>query len=258
MSAEHGHGAPHLPHGSIWPFWMALAIAGVGLSIIFLDVGIVLPIVALLFLLIVLGGWIREDFKWWWTNTGTGPGIAKSGTLLFISSEVFIFGALFSTYFTFQRMADVWPDVHDLHLPLVKTGIFSLFLFASSGTIHKAEGHLMRGEHRQFRQWWLLTIVLGAIFLGGQVAEYMTLLAEGHGLTAGQFMTSFYMITGTHGLHVLGGLVYLSIVFLRASKGQFDEHRHAAPETAALYWHFVDLVWVFVFTVFYIVPTYLL
>ena len=81
---------------------------------------------------------------------------------------------------------------------------------------------------------------------------------EGFGLTAGQFMTSFYMITGTHGIHVAGGLIYLIIVYIRASKGQFDEKRHAAPETAAIYWHFVDLVWVFVYTIFYIVPNFVL
>ncbi len=255
--SDHSHAEPHLPHGSIWPFWLALAITGVGLSAIFWETSIILVVAALAFLLFVLFNWVREDFNWWKTNTGTGPGIAKAGTLLFISSEVFIFGALFTSYFAFQRMADHWPDV-EVHLPVLKTGIFTLFLFASSGTIHKAEGHLMKGEHKQFRQWWLITIILGAIFLAGQVWEYTELLHEGLGLTAGQFMTSFYMITGTHGLHVAGGLVYLIIVYVRASKGQFDQHRHAAPETASLYWHFVDLVWVFVFTIFYIVPTYIL
>ena len=170
---------------------------------------------------------------------------------------MFIFGALFSAYFTFQRLADHWPDV-DVHLPVVKTGIFTLFLFASSATIHKADGHLRRGEHKQFRTWWLLTIILGGVFLVGQVLEYRELLSHGLGLTSGQFMTSFYLITGTHGIHVAGGLIYLIIVYIRAVKGQFDEHRHAAPETASIYWHFVDIVWVFVFTIFYIVPTYVL
>lgn len=247
----------HLPHGSVWPFWLALAMAAIGLSVIFVDISIALVGAALLFLAIVLVGWVREDIRWWRTDTGTGPGLAKAGTLLFISSEVFIFGALFSSYFTFQRMAEHWPDV-EVHLPVLKTGIFTLFLFASSGTIHKAEGHLRRGEHKQFRNWWLLTIILGLVFLYGQVDEYRSLLHEGLGLTAGQFMTSFYMITGTHGLHVAGGLVYLIIVYIRAMKGQFDEGRHAAPETASIYWHFVDLVWVLVFTVLYLIPTYVL
>jgi cytochrome c oxidase subunit 3 len=257
MSSHGHHDEPHLPHGSIWPFWLANAIALFGLGMIFVHSTPAVVAMGLLAILLVLFMWVKEDYGWWKTNTGTGPGIAKAGTLLFISSEVFIFGALFTTYFTFQRLAVHWPDV-DVHLPIVKTGIFTLFLFASRGPIHKAEKHLMAGNHKGFRNWWLMTIILGAIFLGGQVWEYATLLGEGHGLTAGQFMTSFYMVTGTHGLHVLGGLIYLIIVYVRASKGQFDQHRHAAPETAALYWHFVDLVWVLVFTVFYIVPTYFL
>lgn len=257
MSNNHAHDEPHLPHGSIWPFFLALAIALFGIGMIYVNSTLVLVAAGLLSILFVIAMWVREDIGWWKTNTGTGPGMAKAGTLLFIGSEVFIFGALFTSYFTFQQLADHWPDV-DVHLPIVKTGIFTLFLFASSATIHKAEKHLMNGEHQKFRAWWLMTIVLGIIFLIGQVLEYRELLAHGFGLTSGHFMTSFYMVTGTHGLHVAGGLIYLIIVYIRASKGQFDQHRHAAPETAALYWHFVDLVWVLVFTVFYIVPTYVL
>lgn len=255
--SHHAHDEPHLPHGSIWPFWLANAMALFGLGMVFVDTTILLLVAGFAAIAFVLTGWVREDIRWWRTNTGTGPGLAKAGTLLFISSEVFIFGALFSAYFTFQRLADHWPDV-DVHLPVVKTGIFTLFLFASSATIHKADGHLRRGEHKQFRTWWLLTIILGGVFLVGQVLEYRELLSHGLGLTSGQFMTSFYLITGTHGIHVAGGLIYLIIVYIRAVKGQFDEHRHAAPETASIYWHFVDIVWVFVFTIFYIVPTYVL
>ncbi len=272
---EHFTPEPHLPHGSWWPVLLALAIAFVSLGLVVIGQSIEVPNVqapdwgqltagavvvmglAVAFLLFVILGWVREDIKWWKTNTGTGPGMAKAGTLLFISSEVFIFGALFSSYFTFQRLADHWPDV-EVHLPVLKTGIFTLFLFSSSATIHKAENHLRAGDHKGFRIWWWGTVALGAVFLAGQVNEYLTLVGEGLGLTAGQFMTSFYMITGTHGLHVFGGLVYLTIVGVRAEKKQFDEQRHVAPETAAMYWHFVDLVWVFVFSIFYLVPTYVL
>lgn len=257
MGHDHAHDEPHLPHGSIWPFFLALAIALFGVGMIYVNTTALVAVAGVLAIFLVLGGWVREDIGWWKTNTGTGPGMAKAGTLLFIGSEVFIFGALFTTYFTFQQLADHWPD-SDVHIPWLKTGFFTLFLFASSGTIHKAEGHLRRGEHKQFRTWWLLTILLGLVFLYGQVDEYITLIHEGFGLTAGQFMTSFYMITGTHGIHVAGGLIYLIIVYIRASKGQFDEKRHAAPETAAIYWHFVDLVWVFVYTIFYIVPNFVL
>ncbi len=279
MSA-HGdhHDKPHLPHGSIWPFFLAISMGVLGLALITLgrnmrlsnstdaakqalanvSLASVFFGAAIAFLFLVIIGWVREDFRWWKTNTGTGLGMARAGTLLFISSEVFIFGALFSSYFTFQRLADVWPDTEHFHLPWLKTLGFTLFLFASSATIHKSEKHLRLGELKAFKTWWLATIVLGAIFLSGQVWEYIELIHAGETLGSSQFMTSFYMLTGTHGLHVLGGLIALIIAYVRAVGGNFDEHRHAFPEAVAMYWHFVDLVWVFVYALFYLIPVFLL
>ena len=267
----HGHDEPHLPHGSIWPFILAVGIAILGLGLIMFGNSLrANAIVPFLPAIVVLGlgllatvgallGWFREDTRWWWDNIGTGTRIPKVGVLTFISSEVFLFGALFSNYFTFQDIANTagtpWPDAHDLHLPLLKTGIFSLFLFASSATIHVSEGHLRAGRHRQFVQWWGLTVLLGAIFLAGQVWEYANLIHEGHTLGSSQFITAFYILTGTHGLHVFGGLCILTVMWVRAMKGQFSAERHAGPQVAAIYWHFVDLVWVFVFTILYILPT---
>lgn len=238
-----------LPHGSIWPILIAAAITLLGLGIV---IPIMLPI-GLVALLLTLAGWVSEDMDWWEKGIGTGAGPGRLGTILFMSSEIFLFGALFATYFTFQAAADHWPD-GDIHLPVVKTLIFSLFLFASSGTIHVAEKHLKEGRHKQFLQWWGATIVLGAIFLGGQVDEYITLIGEGATLGSSKFTTTFYMITGTHGLHVAGGLVALIIAFIRGAKGQFDEKRHLFPQTASMYWHFVDAIWVVVYTMLYIFP----
>ncbi len=249
----HGHDEPHLPHGSIWPFWLAMGITLAGLGLI---LNVSMLAVGLLALVVTLFGWLREDYMWWKTNTGTGEQYPVSGTKLFIGSELFIFGALFSTYFTFRAIAGDtgtgWPDDPHVHLPVLKTAIFTIFLFASSATIHKAEGYLAKGNKKGFNNWWLLTIILGAVFLAGQVWEYTTLIGEGHGFGSSQFMSTFYMLTGTHGLHVFGGLVYLIIVYIRSVKGQFNEKRHAAPKTAAMYWHFVDIVWVFVFGTLYL------
>ncbi|MGB0652015.1 MAG: cytochrome c oxidase subunit 3 [Thermoplasmatota archaeon] len=249
-AAHADHDEMHLPHGSIWPVILAMSIALVCLGLIF---GMYLLVPGLIALAVSILGWVNEDMGWWKNNIGTGPGLVRSGLIMFISSEVFIFGALFASYFTFKAQAGQWPDT-EVHLPIVKTGIFTLFLFASSATIHRAEALLAKGDKKGFNTWWGATILLGLIFLYGQADEYMTLVQEGQGLTAGQFMSSFYMITGTHGAHVAGGLVYLIIVWYRSLKGQFDDKRHVGPQTAAMYWHFVDLVWVFVFTVLYIVP----
>ncbi len=281
----------HLPHGSWWPFWLAVGIFLLGLGLLAvghdlhltpadsaeLDVEnartganeVLHPHMPSLFALGVLGlglfavvgslvGWFVQDYHWWNQKVGTGTSIPRAGTLLFIGSEVFLFGALFANYFTFKSLAGPnWPGVYDeagavWNLPVGKTLIFSLFLFASSGTVHMAEHHLKLGNHRKFVNWWGLTILLGAIFLGGQVNEYMNLIREGHTLGSSQFMTAFFILTGTHGLHVFAGLCILTVMWVRAMKGQFSAERHAGPGVAAMYWHFVDIVWVFVFGIIYL------
>jgi cytochrome c oxidase subunit III len=285
----------HLPHGSWWPFWLACAITLLGLGIVFLgeDLGMTPDAQAQLdalyekglvadnvlhpqmpgpFSLTILGlgllavvgallGWFAQDYRWWNEKLGTGTHIPKAGTLLFISSEIFLFGALFTNYFTFQHLSAQagtgWPDV-TTHLGLLtpggigKVAIFSLFLFASSGTVHMAEHHLKRGNHKAFNNWWLLTILLGAVFLVGQVLEYAELIREGHTLGSSDFMTAFFILTGTHGLHVFAGLCMLIVVQVRGRLGQFNEVRHAAPQAVSMYWHFVDIVWVFVFGIVYL------
>ncbi|MEA3191127.1 MAG: cytochrome c oxidase subunit [Thermoplasmata archaeon] len=274
----------HLPHGSWWPFILAVAMALLGIGVLVFGsgykssmhkdidplsgmevgeayrhwgetyVGLGVLVLGVLAVVGALAGWFVQDHKWWWQNVGTGTHIPKVGALLFISSEIFLFGALFANYFTFQSLnAGHWPDA-ELELPLLKTGIFTLFLFASSGTIHMAEHNLKRGHHKAFVNWWGLTILLGAVFLGGQVMEYSNLIHEGHTLGSSQFITAFYILTGAHGLHVFGGLCLLLVMWLRARKGQFTPERHAGPMVASMYWHFVDIVWVFVFSILYVAP----
>jgi cytochrome c oxidase subunit 3 len=272
----HDHDAEahmHLPHGSVWPFWLALAIALLGTGLMALGQSLQMndpyaPHVASPLSLILLGsglatvvgclvGWFFEDYRWWNTLTGTGTHIPKAGALLFISSEVFLFGALFTNYFTFQSLnVGHWPDV-EVELPLLRTFVFSLFLFGSSATIHVADKALKEGQHGKFVTWWGLTILLGLVFLGGQVYEYMQLIAEGHTLGSSQFMSAFFILTGTHGLHVFAGLCMLTVMWLRARKGQFTAERHAGPQVASMYWHFVDLIWVFVFGIVYVLNAHL-
>lgn len=284
--AAHGHDeGMHLPHGSWWPFLLAVAMTLLGIGLLVfgsafkaslhkdldpatgMEVGEAtahfgeippfaygLLLVGVLALVGSLAGWFVQDHKWWWQKVGTGTSIPKAGALLFISSEIFLFGALFSNYFTFQSLnAGHWPDA-EVELPLLKTGIFTLFLFASSGTIHMAEHNLKAGRHKAFVNWWGLTILLGAVFLAGQVMEYGNLIHEGHTLGSSQFMTAFFLLTGAHGLHVFGGLCLLLVMWLRARKGQFTPERHAGPMVASMYWHFVDIVWVFVFGILYLLP----
>jgi cytochrome c oxidase subunit 3 len=281
---QHAHGSDaqmHLPHGSVWPFWLALAIALLGCGIMALGQSLHMndpyaPHVASPLSLVLLGagvaavvgalaGWFFEDYRWWNSLTGTGTHVPKAGALLFISSEVFLFGALFTNYFTFQSLNHGhWPDIAPgpdgapFQLPLLRTAVFTLFLFSSSGTIHLAEHNLKRGNHAAFVKWWGLTILLGLVFLGGQVYEYTQLIHEGHTLGSSQFMSAFFILTGTHGLHVFGGLCLLTVMWLRARKGQFTPERHAGPQVASMYWHFVDIIWVFVFGIVYVLNARLL
>lgn len=243
----------HLPHGSIWPFLLATSISALGVGAIMAQSwGPIALILGFAFFLIALLGWIVEDTKWWTDKVGTGEGVGKLGTMLFMSSEIFLFGALFATYFSFRASADHWPDQH-VHFELGKVIAFTVVLIASSGTAQYAEKQLMKDNRKGFLTWWGITMVLGAIFIAGQVMEYMTLIHEGFTISSSHFASTFYMITGFHGVHVFGGLVFMMIVFIRALKGQFNSERHLAPAMAGLYWHFVDAIWIFVFLVLYII-----
>jgi cytochrome c oxidase subunit 3 len=238
----------HLPHGSWAPLWVAL-----GMSL--LAVGLVLPTWALGIGIatFALAGlyWLREDREWWDEMVGTGHEPGRWGILLFIGSEVMIFGALFATYFSF-RSSPAWP-AETPHLPIATTGLFTIILLASGATMHWAHSALRMGDKKWFKGHLVLTLLLGAIFMGGQAMEYMTLIHEGVTITSHPFGTTFYLLTGTHGLHVIGGLVALGIVAYRTFvHDQFDAQRHVMLEAAAIYWHFVDLVWVFVYAILYL------
>jgi len=130
--------------------------------------------------------------------------------------------------------------------------VFSLALFASSGTIWLAERRLGRGDLAGFRLWLLATIALGAIFLLGQVTEYGHLFAEGITIGTNLFTSAFFTLTGFHGFHVLVGLVALAVLAWLAFAGDIRRDRHTAVDGVAVYWHFVDGVWVVIFSVVYL------
>jgi len=173
------------------------------------------------------------------------------GTLTFISSEVFFFGALIVAYILYRATTNGGPGPEDLDVRT--TALFSVALFASSGTIIMGERRLARGDLRGFQTWLLATIVLGTIFILGQVNEYRLLYQEGVTIDLSPFTSAFYTLTGFHGFHVVIGLVALAIIAGLSFAGDYRHgKRLAAVESVALYWHFVDLVWVVVFSVVYL------
>ncbi len=173
----------------------------------------------------------------------------KVGMLVFLGSEAIFFALLIIAYVFYRgRFTLTGPTPEALNVAL--GSVLAVLLLSSSATIWFAEKSLQRGDGRRMRLWLLITVALGAVFLIGQGFEFAELFAEGIGISTGLFGTTFFTLTGFHGLHVFAGLVALAIILVLA-RGTEGTHS-SALETASLYWHFVDVVWVVVFSVVYV------
>lgn len=140
-------------------------------------------------------------------------------------------------------------------LDIHSTGIFSLLLFSSSFTYWRAEINYKTGEIKRLKFWLLLTLALGAIFLFGQGKEYLKLLNSHISISSSMFGTSFFTLTGFHGLHVFVGLVIISIITCLAFFGDYNESQQSTLiSSIGIYWHFVDIVWLVVFLIVYVIP----
>jgi heme/copper-type cytochrome/quinol oxidase subunit 3 len=175
----------------------------------------------------------------------------KLAMLLFLLSEGTFFAFLIIAYVYYHAVSDTGVTAAKVLDPL-KTGIYTIFLLSSSFTVWRAEKGLRRGSQRAFKGWLLVTIVLGAVFLFGQGSEYLHLYGQDVTISRDIFGTSFFTLTGFHGLHVLLGLIALAVIFVLALQGEFAQQHSSAVETVALYWHFVDWVWVVIFSVIYL------
>ncbi len=167
----------------------------------------------------------------------------------FIASEAFFFAILIITYVFFNLDKRAAAS----HLDLKMTGIFTACLFASSFTLVLSERALAAGKNAAMRTWLALTIVLGGVFIGGQANEYRSLIGSGMGASTSLFATTFFTLTGFHGIHVTLGLIALGVLLGLAVAGDFAKKKHSSAFKAlGMYWHFVDVVWVVVFSVVYI------
>jgi len=181
---------------------------------------------------------------------GGGMPTALVGMLLFIASEVMFFGGLFATYFNARAAAgDAWRPPEGGHLDLPLAAVLTAILVASSFTMQFGVWAIRRGDAGKLRLWTAITLALGILFLGGQLYDYSQL---GFGISDGIFGTVFYTLTGFHGAHVFGGVVGLTIVLARTVQGQFTARNHVAVEAVSMYWHFVDVVWIAVFSTIYL------
>jgi cytochrome c oxidase subunit 3 len=179
---------------------------------------------------------------------------ARSNMLLAVKlailSEIMLFGALFAAYFVIRGESGGWPPSGHLERPeLLLPGLNSLLLISSSVTMQMAVRGARVGDRSRILRWLGLTLLLGGVFLLIQGYEFSS---NGFGLDAGVFGSTFYILTGFHGAHVLAGLVLIAIVANRARLGLVSAEHHTALEGASYYWHFVDVVWLFLFSTLYV------
>jgi len=183
------------------------------------------------------------------------------GMMFFLASEALIFANFIATYLYLevQNLPKMGGWLLDKVSQLPTPVFFTLVLISSSGTVHLAGMAIRKGNMRAYAVWVALTIVLGVTFLGGQAMEYTNLITgpEHFTLSSSIFGSNFFTLTGFHGFHVTIGALFLLIVLIRSLRGDFTQTKHFAAIAAELYWHFVDLVWVFVFTLVYVVPFFL-
>ena len=178
----------------------------------------------------------------------------KVGMLLFLAGEVVFFGCLIVAFAYYRPQWDPTDGPTAAVLDFPPTAFFTILLLSSSLTIWLAERSLRGGSHGMMRVWLGITIALGAAFLVGQGFEWGALFDEGITIRSGLFGTTFFTLTGFHGFHVLIGLVGLAIIFALALRGWFRGPHSSALETMSLYWHFVDIVWIVIFTLVYLLP----
>lgn len=172
---------------------------------------------------------------------------------LTIGSEAIFFICLMVAYLYFWRSGNFQRAATD-HLDIKKTGVFTFLLLSSSFSFWQAERNYKQSNERKMKGWLLTTIVLGIVFLAGQANEYYHLLNQNLTMSKSEFGSSFYTLTGFHGLHVLIGLILLSILFVLVKNGDFKNTSSSVITTIGIYWHFVDVVWIFVFSLIYVLP----
>ncbi|MCS7198489.1 MAG: cytochrome c oxidase subunit 3 [Candidatus Bipolaricaulota bacterium] len=211
--------------------------------------------------------WLRNLVADWSSDQQTFKvNWGKAMMWIFIVSDMFVFGLLLSAYAAARLSTTLpWPDparVFALHIgeseiPLLLIAIMTFILISSSGTMAIAVRYGYERNRAKAALFLTVTALLGLTFVGMQAFEWTKLIDEGfrpwtNPLGAPQFGSSFFMITGFHGLHVTAGVIYLTIVATQVFRGAYEKIGYQRVEIAGLYWHFVDLVWVFIFAFFYL------
>ena len=170
------------------------------------------------------------------------------GFLLFMVSDLVLFSSFIFAYLYLRNSGQGWP-AGGPKLDIALAAINSIVLFGSGATMHFALENWKHGNFAKFANWIVMTIILGAGFLSGQILEYMHI---GASWSSGIFGASFYTLTGMHGMHVFAGIIYLLVLLLQAAQGKYTYTKYTGLTLGTLYWHFVDVIWVVLFSIFYL------
>ena len=186
--------------------------------------------------------------------TSTGLSNNKLAMWLFLGSECLLFGGLISTYMLYRGRHEGGPGPSQIFdIPL--TSVSSFILLMSSLTMVLAVNSAKRKDDRNTNLWLVVTALLGALFVGGQVYEFTAFYQEGLGFTTSLFGSSFYTLTGFHGVHVTVGVIMLLALVGAITRNRVTGDKAEVVEMVGLYWHFVDVVWVIIFTLVYLIPS---
>jgi heme/copper-type cytochrome/quinol oxidase subunit 3 len=185
--------------------------------------------------------------------TTTGLSNRKMVFWAFLSSECLFFGSLISTYLVYKGRSLEGPKPHEIfNIPLTSVSTFDLLMSSLMMVLTLAA--IQRGKLRQFQFWCFMTAVMGAIFLGFQAYEFTSFVHEGLKLQTNLFGCTFFVLTGFHGAHVTGGVIWLVSLLVLSFRGKITQADSLDVEIAGLYWHFVDIVWIAIFTLVYLIP----
>ncbi|MBF0488446.1 MAG: heme-copper oxidase subunit III [Nitrospirae bacterium] len=243
---------------SVWPLITAVGAFLIPISFMtafswgLSSVGLVLAGVAVVVLIVGLFGWLNEVHA-----KKEDAGLSKLAIIVFIVSEVALFGGLFGGYLYAMLFTDLWPPANTPEgvPPIGLAVLMTIFLLSSSFTIHNAEEKLAHGDMGGFKGWLVMTTILGALFMAFMAYEWHELIAEKNfTVRSNEYGTFFYTITGFHGSHVIVGLLMQIFCMILAAGAKIGKNRQTMVKVTGLYWHFVDIVWLLVVSLIYVVP----
>ena len=178
---------------------------------------------------------------------------SKLAMWLFLASDCLFFGAFISAYLLYRGRPQTGPTPKEL-FDIPFTSATSFILLMSSLGMVLALAAIQRGDHRRFRLWLLATAIFGATFIAGQIYEFTHFSREGLHLDTNLFGSTFFVLTGFHGAHVCLGILWLLSLWGMSMQGRLGTQKSESVESAGLYWHFGDVVWIVIFTVIYLMP----